>query len=142
MTEPIESATLARLYLSQGHETKARAMLRRLVEARPDDGDALALDARLGPAPGQMTARVAGADLVVGWQGVRSDATTHVIAVTMRHGPHGVRTGVTSVPCATAFGRVRFARPTGRGALSACIGKVVPGSGFVVLAIATPVHWG
>jgi hypothetical protein len=139
--DPIASPTLARLYLAQGHEGKARAMVDRLRAADPYDGDALALATRLGRSPGRLSTRVASDDLVVQWQGIACDDATHVIAVTTRPGPDGVRTGVTSVRCTEPFGRVRFARPQGRGALAACIGQLRPGHGLVVLAVATPVHW-
>jgi hypothetical protein len=139
--DPIASPTLARLYLAQGHEVKARAMVKGLLELSPHDGDALALAMRLGDAPGHMSARVEGDDLVVAWQGVPCDGATHVIAVTTRPSRSGVRTGVTSVRCTEPFGRVHFARPPGRGALAVCVGRLTPGIGLQVLAVATPIHW-
>jgi hypothetical protein len=138
--DPIATPTLARLYLAQGHQLKARSILERVLTRTPLDGDALALARRLGDPAGRMTTRLDGDDLVVGWQGIRVDADTHVIAVTTRAGPTGVRTGVTSVRCSQAFGRVRFGRPPGRGALAACVARLDDGH-LRIVAVATPLSW-
>ncbi|MFO7562701.1 MAG: hypothetical protein R6X02_08650 [Enhygromyxa sp.] len=49
MTEPIASATLALLYLAQGHRTRARATISEVLELDPSNGYALALQDRVQP---------------------------------------------------------------------------------------------
>jgi hypothetical protein len=51
MTEPIASATLALLYLAQGHRSRAQTTLREVLETDPGNGYALALQARMQPRP-------------------------------------------------------------------------------------------
>lgn len=139
--DPIASPTLALLYLAQGHAPKARAILNELLHADPFDGHALALAHRIGPPPARMNVRMEDGDFVVTWQGVPIRPEMHVLAVTTRSDGARVRTGVTSAPCRSPFGRVAFARPQGHGALAACIGRVVRGRGFVAVAIAASVSW-
>lgn len=139
--DPIASPTLALLYVSQGHVPRARAILDELIDRDPDDGHALALAHRLGPPPGRIHAKLEGGDLVVTWQGIVVRPPVYVVAVTARSVGARVRTGVTSVRCRSPFGRVQFACPEGHGTLAACIGRVVPGGGFVAVAIAAPLAW-
>lgn len=56
--DPIASATLARLYLTQGHASRAQAILAEVIERDPYDGDALALRSRLHPRPPRLSATV------------------------------------------------------------------------------------
>lgn len=140
-SDPIASPTLALLYVAQGHVPKARAILAELLAADPFDGHALALAQRIGPPPSRMNVRLEGDDFVVTWQGVPIRPAAHVVAVTARGDGARVRTGVTSAPCRSPFGRVAFARPSGHGALAVCIGRVVSGRGFVAVAIAAPLEW-
>jgi hypothetical protein len=139
--DPIASATLARLYMAQGHWSRARAILDEVLARTPFDGDALALIARLRPGRPRLAATAEDEGLCLRWQGVLEPERHHVV-VSM-WGGEGVppRQWVTSRPCTGAFGRHHLPRPWPRGVLVAVLGCVEDG-GFSPRVVAEPFGWG
>ncbi|MCX4245387.1 tetratricopeptide repeat protein [Paraliomyxa miuraensis] len=146
--DPIASATLARLYMTQGHWVRARAILDEVLAHAPFDGDALALRARFEPARPRLTATVEDAALCLRWQGVTDPGRVHVVvslwgghdAASPAVGAHPLQT-VTSRPCTGAFGRHLLPQPWPRGFLVATLGTVAD-HGFAPLAVSEPLGWG
>ena len=139
--DPIASATLARLYLTQGHGSRARAILQEVLAREPFDGDALALSARLASPRPRLSATTTGDELSLRWQGV-SDPGRYYVVISMWGGDDGFPAQwVTSRPCTSAFGRHRLARPWARGVLVATLGRVER-EGFVPQVVAEPLGWG
>jgi hypothetical protein len=67
MTEPIASATLALLYLAQGHRARAEATLSEVLASDPSNGYALALHDRMQPRPtAQLHARFVASSTGIG----------------------------------------------------------------------------
>jgi hypothetical protein len=139
--DPIASATLARLYMAQGHWVRARAILDEVLARTPLDGDALALLARLRPARPRLAATIEDDALCLRWQGVTDPGRCHVVVAMW--GGDGVppRQRVTSRPCTGAFGRHHLPRPWPRGVLVASLGRV-DDRGFSPQAVAEPLGWG
>lgn len=139
--DPIASATLARLYMAQGHWVRARAILDEVLTRTPFDGDALALLARLRPARPRLVAAIEDEGIGLRWQGVTEPERHHVV-IAMWGGdgvpPHRC---VTSRPCTGAFGRHHLPCPWPRGMLVAALGRVDHG-GFAPQAVAEPLGWG
>lgn len=139
--DPIASATLARLYMAQGHWVRARAILDEVLARTPFDGDALALVARLRPARPRLAAAIEDEGLSLRWQGV-TEPNRHHVVVSLWGGdgvpPHQY---VTSRPCTGAFGRHHLPLPWPRGVLVATLGRVDDG-GFAPAAVAEPLGWG
>ena len=138
-TDPIASATLARLYLTQGHAARARAILDEVLARDPLDGDALALRDRLRPRP-RLSATVDGDALLLRWQGVSAPGRVHVVLASIGGGPTPAL-HVTSRPCAGAFGRHRLPLPWPRGVLVASLGRV-DDRGYAPQVVAEPLGWG
>jgi hypothetical protein len=136
--DPIASPTLAQLYIAQGHLRKARAVVAEVLERDPLDGHALHLASRLrAVGEAQLTVSVDAGEIALRWQRVPNAPRTHVVLVCFVDGV--VR--VASVLCASSTGRWAARRPEAPGSAAACIGRVVPGHGFVPVAVARPVSW-
>ncbi|MCH9682673.1 MAG: tetratricopeptide repeat protein, partial [Deltaproteobacteria bacterium] len=105
--DPIASATLARLYLSQGHWVRARAILDEVLERTPFDGDALAMRARFDRPRPRLSVTHDGEGLCLRWQGVPDPDRIHVVASLWGGGAHP-HAWVTSRPCTGTFGRHRL----------------------------------
>jgi hypothetical protein len=134
--DPIASATLAQLYISQGHLRKAKTVIAEVLERAPMDGAALQLRSRLSAvSEAQLSAAADDAEIALRWQ--QTPAGTHAIVVCFVGGV--VR--VDSVACASASGRWSLRRPSAAGSAVACIGHVVPGRGFVAVCTARPLSW-
>jgi len=143
--DPIASATLARLYMAQGHWVRARAILDEVLAQAPFDGDALALRARMLPGRPRLTAAVEDDALCLRWQGVTEPGRHHVVVsmwggddTPSRLAPVQV---VSSRPCTGAFGRHCLPRPWPRGILVASLGRV-DDRGFAPQVVAEPLGWG
>lgn len=140
-SDPIASATLARLYLKQGHTTRALAILDEVLGRAPFDGDALALRGRLVPGRPRLSATVKDGVLSVRWQGLRAPER-YALVVCLWGGDAVVpRPWVTSRPCTGAFGQHRFSFPWSTGVLIASIGRVEK-AGFAPQVVAEPLGWG
>jgi len=141
-TDLIASPTLARLYMSQGHWSRARGMLESLVERDRYAGDALALLNRLGPQAGRLTVARDKEGLRLRWHAVATDPVVYLVAVTT-FGTNATqpRVGVTSVCCDAPFGELRFGLPSAHGTVAASIGRVVSGRGYVPLVVASALTW-
>lgn len=140
-SDPIASATLARLYMSQGHWVRARAILEEVLTRAPLDGDALALRSRFEPPRPRLSASLDGDRLDLRWQGVTDPRRCHVVLCMW--GGEGPARGpqVTSRRCAGAFGRHQLPQPWARGVLVASLGRVDP-EGWAPLTVAEPLGWG
>lgn len=141
--DPIASATLARLYMAQGHWVRARAILDEVLARAPFDGDALALRARFEPPRPRLTATLEDDALCLRWQGVTDPGCCHVV-VSMWGSDEAsstLRQRVTSRPCTGAFGRHHLPRPWPRGILVASLGRV-DAHGYAPHAVAEPLGWG
>lgn len=139
--DPIASATLARLYMSQGHWVRARTILDEVLARTPFDGDALALRARLLPGRPRLSASIEDDGLSLRWQGVTAPERHHVVVALW--GGDGVppRQHVTSRPCTGSFGRHHLPLPWPRGVLVATLASI-DGGGFAPTAVAEPLGWG
>ncbi len=140
--DPIASATLARLYMAQGHWVRARAILDEVLARTPFDGDALALRSRLQPARPRLAATVEDEALCLRWQGVSAPDQCHVVVAMWGGDGMPPRSLVTSRPCTGAFGRHHLPRPWPRGVLVAAVGRVVADGGFTPQVVAEPLGWG
>jgi hypothetical protein len=139
--DPIASATLARLYMAQGHWVRARAILDEVLARTPFDGDALALRMRLYAARPRLAATVEGDGLCLRWQGVIEPERHHVVMAMWGGEGMPPHQWVTSRPCTSAFGRHHLPRPWPRGVLVAALGRVDHG-GFAPQVVAEPLGWG
>lgn len=138
--DPIASATLARLYLTQGHGARARAILEEVLARDPLDGDALALRERLHPRP-RLSATVEDDALLLRWQGLEHPQRVHLVVCAFGgDGPLPTQR-ITSRPCPGAFGRHRLPLPWARGVLVASLGHV-DDRGFAPQVVAEPLGWG
>lgn len=143
--DPIASATLARLYMAQGHWVRARAILDEVLARAPFDGDALALRARFEPPRPRLTATIEDEALCLRWQGVTDPGRRHVV-ISMWGGddtpslPCPLQV-VTSRPCTGAFGRHHLPRPWRRGILVASLGRL-DDRGWAPEVVAEPLGWG
>lgn len=141
LPDPIASATLARLYMAQGHWVRARAILDEVLARVPFDGDALALLARLRPVRPRLSATIEDDGIGLRWQGVSEPERLHVVVVMWGGEVVPPRQWVTSRPCTGAFGRHHLPRPWPRGMLVAALGCVDDG-GFAPHVVADPLGWG
>lgn len=137
--DPIASATLARLYLTQGHGSRARAILEEVLARDPHDGDALALRARLRPRP--RLAATIDDGLALRWQGVSAPERLHLVVLLLGEHDGAVQSLVTSRPCTGTFGRHRLPLPWARGVLVASLGRVDE-RGYAPQVVAEPLGWG
>ncbi|MCA9707767.1 MAG: tetratricopeptide repeat protein [Myxococcales bacterium] len=139
--DPIASATLARLYMTQGHWGRAAAILDEVLARLPFDGDALALRARLEPPRPRLAATLEDDRLSLRWQGVTDPANTHVVLCLLGGDDPLPRPRVTSRRCTGAFGRHLLPTPWARGILVASLGRVDP-RGYAPAVVAEPLGWG
>lgn len=140
-TDPIASATLARLYLEQGHGNRAHAILGEVLARSPLDGDALALRARLSAPRPRLSAAVEDDALVLRWQAVTEPGRVHLVVCLWGGGGRWPRQWVTSRACTSAFGRHRLPLPFARGVLVASLGWV-DARGYAPQVVAEPLGWG
>ena len=149
-TEGLASATLAQLYLVQGHEGRARATLEEVLAAEPRNGHALALWARLrarrrvklelrlhlAEAPAEETQERA--ELELRWSGAPTDLgpLELVIAIGER-GRGALRYG--SVGCDGARGSTRQPAPSSGSAIAALVSS--EGGELRFFAVAEPLTW-
>jgi hypothetical protein len=139
--DPIASATLARLYLTQGPAERARAVLGVVLRDDPYDGVALVLQRRIGSRdPAALACEMDGGRVRLRWTRVEPAARAHVVLVTCVRGADGGRTRVTSVRCGGSNGSWDAPLAARTGAAAACIG-VADGDGWRVLAVAPPIRW-
>lgn len=141
LPDPIASATLARLYMAQGHWVRARAILDEVLARTPFDGDALALRSRLRPARARLSVTIEDEGLAFRWQGVGDPERLHVVVVMWGGEGMPPRQWVTSRPCTGAFGRHHLPRPWPRGVLVAALG-CMDDAGFAPQVVAEPLGWG
>ena len=136
--DPIASATLAQLYIAQGHGHQAQKILAEVLERAPLDGAALHLQARLAEHRPHIQLAVDRQDIVLRWQG--ADPTLHAIIAcfgALRGRPRCV---VTSTTCRGPFGEHAWERPWSEGTVVGCLGRVDDG-GFGVVSTTRPVSW-
>lgn len=139
--DPIASATLARLYLSQGHGARARAILDEVLERTPFDGDALALRSRLRLTRPRLSATLEDEMLCLRWQSVSEPGRVYLVIAAWGDDPRSPAQWMTSRPCTGAFGRHQLPRPWPRGVLVASLGRV-DAQGFAPQVVAKPLGWG
>ena len=137
--DPIASATLALLYVSQGHRTKAQRVLEEVLTRDPLDGPALALRQRLAiPSHAVLGIAVDEQDITVEWQG--AVGPVHAVVFLVRVVGNRVTRRVTSARCEDAFGRWSLRRPWASGSAVGCLGQMTP-AGFQPIVTARPVTW-
>lgn len=137
--DPIASATLAQLYVAQGHRRKALQTLAMVLRRDPTDGHALHLTERLRVETEASLKLTFEDGLELAWQG--APRSSHAILLCIRIQGGVLDRVVTSVACAHENGRHRFTPPFPRGSVAACVGTVVPGHGFVVHAVARSIRF-
>lgn len=136
--DPLASATLAALYVSQGHRTRAERVLDEVLQRDPFDGHALHLRDRLRvPSRAVLSIAVDELEMQLQWQGAPPGMHAVVLVVSVSG---TMRRRVTSRPCNDAFGRWTLRHPWPRGTAIACLGRVTD-EGFVTVATARPVSW-
>lgn len=155
MTEPIASATLALLYLAQGHRSRAQATLDEVLELEPDNGHALALAERIRRRPSpSVSARfvassAAGVDIGAGelelsWAIPRELELSDehrlyvVVGLAIRARPS---LGFTSVPCLDRVATQRLPAPLGPASAAVALVASKPGAPIEILALADPTSW-
>lgn len=139
--DPIASATLARLYMTQGHWVRARSILDDVLTRAPFDGDALALRSRFEPPRPRLAATLEDGQLSLRWQGVTDPHGCHLVLCMLGGRGPVPRPRVTSRPCTGAFGRHLMPTPWARGVLVSSLGRI-DRLGYAPLAVAEPMSWG
>ena len=121
---PLSSATLAQLYLAQGHHERAAAILDELVRRDPFDGAALVLRERMASPCGRLSGEVVGDEVRVVFDVPlgAGEGPFHVLLATAGLSGRDRAIRVTSRPCPSHVGKLVFPRPAG------------PGSGELALA--------
>lgn len=141
-TDPIASATLAHLYVGQGHVRQAREILRQVLARDPFDGHALCLAERLRPtAAATLQCEVARHSIELKWRDVPVALDLHAVVVTIAESGRDLRTRVTSVRCREPGGTWSVTLPAPRGSVTACLGRLEGRRGFVAHAVADPCSW-
>lgn len=137
-SDPLASATLAQLYLEQGHLDRARRVLDEVLERDPFDGSALVMRDRLRAVrTGQITSARDGLDVVIKWRGIAADASTELrVLVT-----GGGKSRQLNVPCRTAVGEHRVRAASAVGACAVAIGHPGESDDFVPQAVAEALEW-
>lgn len=162
MTEPLASATLALLYLAQGHRSRAEATLREVLEIEPSNGYALALQDRMQPRPhARLLARFVasstgidtggidiGVDLGIGeleldWSIPRAmvpaDHRLDVVIAFATRDRASLR--FTSIPCLDRTAVQRIPAPLGPASAAVALLASKPCGPLQLLAIAEPISW-
>jgi hypothetical protein len=141
--DPLASATLARLYLSQGHDRRALQIITALLETDPLDGHALALRERLASrGQGELVLRHVDGELAARYRGASHQSGVHVVVAawtTVAGTPRGEP--VRSRPCPAPDGELVFPAPPGPASACACLAALDAGGALHVLAVAEPVVW-
>ncbi len=134
--DPVASTTLALLYVAQGYEDKALAVLESVLAADPFCGPALALLARLDRPRAKLEAHIQNGELDVAWARAPRDAA---VVIAMRFGDE-LTPLVTSQPCGGARGRWVMPLPDGPAAVSLTLARLEDGHPRY-LAVAQPLFW-
>lgn len=145
----LASATLAQLYMQQGHLEQARRVAARVLAGDPFHGHALALAARLAT---RSRARLyaafqPGRGVVVRWHDAPEAPGLHLIAATFHPVPAlAGRTSVdlTSIRCQAAAGEHTFPVAGGTrpapASVSLCLARLGP-RGLQILATHEAISW-
>jgi hypothetical protein len=155
MTEPLASATLALLYLAQGHRSRAQATLREVLEAEPTNGYALALHHRMQSRPharldARFVASSAAAGIDIGAGELELDWSIPEQLVPPEHRLDVVvafatrdRTSLrfTSIPCLEPTATQRMPAPLGPASAAVALLASMPGRPARLLAVAEPRSW-
>lgn len=136
--DPIASATLAQLYIAQGHHQQALKVLAEVLGRSPLDGAALHLRSRLGDARPRIQLSVDREGIMLKWQG--ADPTLHALIACYGSGRGRARSFVTSATCRGSFGEHAWERPWSEGTVVACLGRVDE-RGFWAVSTTRPVSW-
>ncbi len=142
------SATLAQVYIQQDHLEQARRMLARVLQADPENGHALALQARLNA---RSRARLyagyrPGRGLAVRWHDAPEIADLHLVVAVFRPvagKPGAASVYLTSVACKGASGEHGFVFPgEARGPATAtlCLARW-DGARLHPVAVHEPLSW-
>jgi hypothetical protein len=136
--DPIASATLAQLYIAQGHVQQAQKILSDVLRRDPFDGAALHLRARLAEHRPHAQLAVDHHDIVLRWQG--ADPTLHAIIACFGVHRGRSRSIVTSTTCRGPFGEYAWERPWSEGTVVGCLGRVDE-RGLWAVSTTRPVSW-
>lgn len=143
---PLASATLAQLYLAQGHPDQAAQIVDELLAKNPHDGHALALRTRMHhPAAASLElldSSTAG-PIRVRYRIGELESTmgpAHVLLATAGLRPDQRAIRVTSIPCEGPAGMVEFRRPGGPGSARLALGCLRDGA-LRILAQSTVASW-
>ena len=141
------SATLAQVYIQQDHLEQARRMLARVLQANPEHGHALALQARL---QARSRARLyagyrPGRGLAVRWHDAPDVPDLHLVAAIFRPVPgiSGASLYVTSTACRSTSGEHSFTfSGDARGPATAtlCLARW-DGARLLPVAVHEPLSW-
>ena len=145
----LASATLAQLYMQQGHLEQARRVVARVLTREPFHGHALALAARLA-ARARVRLYAAfqpGRGVVVRWHDAPTDRALHLVAARFQPVaglPGRTSVHVTSVRCRQVAGEHTFAVAGGTrpapASVSLCLVHLGP-RGLGVLATHEAISW-
>jgi hypothetical protein len=141
----IASATLARLYIEQGHLSRARAVVNAVLDRDPLDGHALALRDRLqAHSNAAVDCKVDGGELRISWRRV-AGARLATVRIAICDSGQGSATRFVEVQCKRPNGSHRIPRPDSPASAVACIlgpdPESSPGTQGPPRAVSNTVSW-
>ena len=141
--DPLASATLAQLYVAQGHDARARRVLASVLESDPLNGHALALKKRLAAASNatlRIEKRAASLRLHFATKDGSVPDEVRVASWRLVDGrPHA--SPAATLACADQRGKLDLPIPEGPGSASACLVRRGTGDEPVIIAVAEPQSW-
>jgi hypothetical protein len=141
--DPLASATLAQLYVAQGHLDRAARVLDAVLARDPLHGHALALATRLAAlVPARLTAARVEDRAVLTWAAAAD--TPGPLHLVWRRWAGAPPTGaglLSSIRCDAVRGDYAVVLEPGPGALAACLATVDAARRLRILAVAEPLVW-
>lgn len=141
--DPLASATLAQLYVAQGHDARARRVLASVLEGDPLNGHALALEKRLAAAS-NATLRIEKRAGLLRLHFATRDGTipdeVRVATWQLVDGQPRASPAAT-LACDGERGKLELPIPDGPGSASACLVGRRAGAEPVIIAVAEPQSW-
>jgi hypothetical protein len=148
-SDPLASATLAQLYISQGHAGRARRVIDQILSEEAHHGAALALRKRLEMhGHTALSVELEPSCVRVRWRLEANALDDHALHVLVQiHWRRRLRRGsiissrATSSRCEVTNGTARFQRPAGPGSISVALAHLDEGRQVRILAAAEPLSW-
>ena len=140
--DPIASATLAKLYIDQGHFTRAAKVIDAVLANQPFQGAALVLRERLrSHAPTSVTCERHDDFLVVRWHKARTrDALRVLVKIITFDDSGGLLKVERILPCEQTHGTHRIPLEAAIGSAAVCLARRTNGR-MIPVAVASAVSW-